>query len=152
MSFVCGMRKSQKRELVQIICKFVLYQVGWRWPLATVKVRVQTGNQSLTWSVDCPSPFCSFLGSFSRMVKIQSSLPKSFPPDAWPSCSLIGQILKRLWTYIRSRLEVTHSKCLKLIVTNVGGKQHRGWFSPTAGCICVNIINCVYTEGEKQTS
>lgn len=31
------------------------------------------------------------------MVKIQSSLPKSLPPDAWPSCSLIEQILEILW-------------------------------------------------------
>lgn len=57
--------------------------------------------EALTWSAapDCPSPFCSFLGSFSRMVKIQSSLPKLFPPDAWPSCSLIGRTLKELDVY-----------------------------------------------------
>lgn len=55
----------------------------------------------LTWSVppDWPSPFCSFLGSFSRMVKIQSSLPKSFPPDAWPSCSLIGPTFQKIYQY-----------------------------------------------------
>lgn len=32
------------------------------------------------------APFSRFLGSFSRMVKIQS--PASLPPDAWPSVSL----------------------------------------------------------------
>lgn len=120
--------------------------------MPNINVVLLQWDEGLTWSVapDCPSPFCSFLGSFSRMVKIQSSLPKSFPPDAWPSCSLIGQVLKRLWAFIRMGDEVMHVKCLKPIITNVGGKQHWGCFSPAAGCVCVKLTLALFQIGVKE--
>lgn len=63
-------------------------------------------------SAGCAAPFWNFFTSFSLMVlKIQSSLPESSPPDAWPSGSLqwhrfqkmtvvlgVARFCIRLWT------------------------------------------------------